>query len=1043
MGVFNSSPDLQNQIKTEGETITVTFSPGEPEGSGTVRWNIPTPALGCDTETNGAYCGIVILLSKIALSPENIPQDGNLYVGDPTANDELHAGDKIGDALVVGAFYEGEKKSKGETLTTELIISDIQSKTPYYVAGYAVDCQGRYHSDGQRAYSSDFGNTVEPGTPGSQIVQLGASNDDGSQAGVLLTDGTGLVPGMPYEFQFVINEKFPDATGNKVITVSGNGEDFGTYQDLIDQINAAIHQVDNPQQSPVPPNQGRYYWNGTEMFQWDGNNNTPTNALMEPTDPANIVADSYWYNPISKALQRYDVAGSPAVGSWVPTTTITYHKDPTTISGGGDYWFDGTKAYSWCATTWCEEKVYPQTEDPTTKPTPNCGVYWYDETNSILNVWNSETESWSEVYAINWDVAPNAITDSTYWFDETNSQLKQYTTTGSPANVFNIVDAAITDIEPTTPSAGDVWYNNTTEELKVYSGSPLMWVDTPVLVWPDDPRDTNSCDLWWRTTDDALLKWDSVNSEWDAVHEFNMEATDPYAAPTITNGELWYTNGELRRWDGATWQVVTHMEYATQPNIPLAGDVWHDTENNKWYVRVGSPLGWVEINPVDSKDDPSIMLSGTMWFDTTNNLLYERSGTNWLSIPYSTDPFYPNFKELWFDTTNNLLMEWTRNADSTDPRDKSQGSWKESTPIGVAELNDDGHLRISTTGTGSDHMTMILLPESVPYKQPGFIASGTAGLDGLCNHYAPFEHVEVLDTDINPDNFLFEHLIPKGSVMQHTYGSDAISNVPTYDLIGVGDDGTPDERRVIMDWVRSQLGYPVVEVELTQKQIDEAVDMALQTIRQRTSIAYERCFTFLETQRGQQRYKMTDKRHGYDRIVTVTSAHRFTSAFLSTAHGSGVYGQIVLQHLYNMGTFDLLSYHLISEYVEQMEHLFATRLVFNWHEHSRILHFHQRFAHREVIMLDVMAEKTEQTIMKNRWALPWIKRFALMRGMEILSQIRGKYATLPGAGGGVSLNAADLISRATELREELNTEIEDYIADDPESVGINSTFILG
>jgi len=144
-----------------------------------------------------------------------------------------------------------------------------------------------------------------------------------------------------------------------------------------------------------------------------------------------------------------------------------------------------------------------------------------------------------------------------------------------------------------------------------------------------------------------------------------------------------------------------------------------------------------------------------------------------------------------------------------------------------------------------------------------------------------------------------------------------------------------------------------------------------------------------------------------------------------------------------MGTFDLLSYHLVSEYVEQLEHLFATRLVYHWNETDRVLSFYQAFSVRERILLDVMLERTEQSIMKDRWARTWVKRFALMRGMEILSNIRGKYAALPGAGGGVSLNAADLMARATELREELNTEVEDFIADDPEGLGMHSTMILG
>lgn len=1031
MGTFDSSSDIPNQIKIEGETITLSFSPGDPSsGQGTVRWNIPTPALGCNSESNGAYCGMVVLLSTTALSADHIPQDGTFYVGDPTADTDLHVGDTIAGALVVGAFYEGELKSSDEPLTTSFVINGLAPKTPYYVIGYAVDCQGRYHSDGQRAYSADFGNTVEPGTPGTQSVLLGELGANNQYQGILPTDGTGLVPGMPYEFDIVINPNFPSVADSRTVNIYGPGEDFGTYQDLVDQINKGFALADNPPQSPVPPDQDRYYWDGATLSQWDGNQHVPVDALTEPTDPANIAVGSFWYNETPDELRQWDGA------VWNLTPTITYHKDPTTLFGGGDYWFDGTNAYSWCATTWCEEVVYNQATDPGIADTPTCGSYWYDSTNQALYNWSPEQTQWQEVFAVEWEVAPNALLTGSYWFDETNGELKQY-----DGAIFNVVTAAIVEEEPTNPADQDLWYNPTAEELKQWVAGITDWVSLDVLVWPIDPTDVDSCDLWWRTSDDTLFKWDTVNNEWDQVHEFIIKETDPYAAPVIETGELWYnpTDNTMKKWDGVAWVDATFMNFPTQPNTPTLGDAWHNTSDDTWYIWDTPAAGWNAINPVDSPTDPVTTPNGTLWFDTTNDILYERTGASWAVLPYSTQPYYPKHGDLWFDSTNDILMTWERDVE--DPL-SGKGEWVEATPLGTAKIGPDGHLQMATTGTGSNNMVMILVPNDVLHGHYGGIATGTAGAD-CCYHYDYFEGVSVSRTDVPGDRFLFQQLVPPGRVLLQTYGSDDVHELPSYEQLGVGDDGSPDERREIMDWVRSQLGHPVIQVELTQKQIDEAVDMALETLRQRTSLAYERGAFFLDVQPRVQHYKLVDRVCGWNKIVTVTSAHRFTSAFLSSAHGSGVYGQIVLQHLYNMGTFDLLSYHLVSQYVEQLEHLFATRLVYHWNESDRVLSFYQSFAVRERILLDVMLERTEQSIMKDRWARTWIKRYALMSGMDILSQVRGKYASLPGAGGGVSLNAADLMSKATELREILNTEIDDFVADDPEGLGMHSTFILG
>jgi hypothetical protein len=274
-------------------------------------------------------------------------------------------------------------------------------------------------------------------------------------------------------------------------------------------------------------------------------------------------------------------------------------------------------------------------------------------------------------------------------------------------------------------------------------------------------------------------------------------------------------------------------------------------------------------------------------------------------------------------------------------------------------------------------------------------------------------------------------------------GNDGVSGKPSYDAIGVGDDGTPDERRELAHSIRAQLGYPVVEVELTAYQLDTAIQGAIESFRKRSSMAYRRGFYFLDVIPGQQNYVMTNKRIGYDKIVNVTAAYRFTSAFLSTAHGGGVYGQVVLQHLYNMGTYDLTSYHLVSQYIETMQDLFATRLVYNWIEQKRTLGFFQSFTSPERILLDCSIERTEQDLMTDRFAKSWVERYALSECMLILARIRGKYGSLPGAGGGVSLDAAELTATAELYRLDLMAQLDEYIVQDLEGLGMHSTFIFG
>ena len=181
MSSFETIQDAAFALKAEGQEIKIQFKKGVPSaGQATVEWTIPKPAQGCDSSDTGAYAGIVILLGTEAMDATNIPVDGTVYVADPTADTNLSVGDRIGQALVVGAVYECEEKARGETLTTSVVSSDIDANTGYYAAGYAVDCQNRYHSDGIRAYSDVFSNKEDGSLSAAQEVKLGVN-----QAGVL------------------------------------------------------------------------------------------------------------------------------------------------------------------------------------------------------------------------------------------------------------------------------------------------------------------------------------------------------------------------------------------------------------------------------------------------------------------------------------------------------------------------------------------------------------------------------------------------------------------------------------------------------------------------------------------------------------------------------------------------------------------------------------------------------------------------------------------------------------------------------------------
>lgn len=1033
MSEFDAFADAAFQLKTEGEKIVLTFNKDLPNvGQGTVQWTIPTPAQGCNNSTiPNAYSGIVILLHTEPLNASNIPQNGTIYEADPTADSSLHTGDSIGNALVVGAFYECDKRNSGESFSTSLVISNLQANTPYYIGGYAVDCQYRYHSQGIRAYSDEYGTADEADIPARQVINI---SNDGSSC-ITPTDGTGLAAGTEYEFDVIIDTTYPNQTNVKTANILIDGIDAGTYQQLVDQINRQLKLIDNPPQSPVAPNTNALYWDSSnqKLYQFNGTSYTELLVLIESSDPTIISSGEYWYDTTNEILYQWD---TPTPSSWNVISYINVSYDPSSPTENA-IWFDQTTARMWNTVSWCDLTTIISTTDPDACLVPTAGSFWFDDANSILYQWNVYTLQWEQKTAISWDEAPTSLSAGTYWFDlETNHLYIK--TVGSPGWNDLTVPAYIQETAPIGPADLTLWYNPSTEELQQWDDGSSQWVSLSVLVWNGDPTDVNSCDIWWRTTDDSLFIWENVNSEWDLVSDFTISIYDPTQVIPLTTNTIWYnpTTGVLSRYDGGAWVISEFINTSTDPTTPSTGDTWLNASTNVWSVW-GTPLTsqWNTIDPVDSSDDPTSLPNGTYWYDSINNALYVRNGITWVSTTFSTSSHIPQKGTMWLDSTNDELYEWTT------------AGWAVAIPIATAAFNSCGII-FETSQTGSS--TLIFIP--APNGLTSGVCYGTGYADlsdaGLlaptsCAYTGTNGTVSYVARTISTDVFLWDNVTPAAGIIWPQEGTDGKLGTPSYDVIGVGDDGTPDERRELMNSIRHQLGYPTVEVELTQYQMDTAVQKALETFRQNSSMAYKRGFFFVDVVPQRQSYKMTNRRIGYHRIVNITSAHRFTSAFLSTSHGGGVYGQVVLQHLYNMGTYDLTSYHLISQYVEQLEHLFATRLVYNWNEHDRVLSFFQSFTRNERILLDCSVERTEQDLLTDRYTKSWLEKFALAESMLMLAQIRGKYSTLPGAGGGVSLNASDLTATAEAYKTELMEQLDNYVVQGPEEFGMGGTFIIG
>lgn len=766
------------------------------------------------------------------------------------------------------------------------------------------------------------------------------------------------------------------------LTYTFIGDNILTYGDLINEWNRQAKLFGNPLQSPMTPNTGIYYFNRItrELMRWTGSEYVEESVFVDDDNPNNQLTGNYWLNSSSGVLNIW--SGS----AWVPASVSNMTKQPNDIQCG-DFWFDGSEMYTWNGTVWLPTLEITSILDPSLPPVLTCNTHWFNENDNTLYKLDKKCEKWVQTLAQVFDVDPNTPTIGMLWFDEDDNTLSVWNGSSWEAEVVTISDTA-----PLTSNIDDYWYNPTDMELYKFDGSVFLVAE--VFVWHLDPTDQVAGALWWNTTSDELFQWSETQDMWVSVVPFFIGINDPMNPPFIEIGNIWL-NSELvaREWDGSEWITKQFINSATNPqSLDFSTIVWFNTSDNTYNTFNGTV--WNELLPIVSDNDPFVPTLGDFWFDLTNLQLFQYDGILWNTLPFSTSDVKPQTGYRYYDTTLNELREWNGYG------------WINGEAKYFVELTSSGQtIRLTTAKVGS------------------------------------YARVDVGDSNPIPDFFLA--MTPSAQPLVSRRGTDPQSTVPSYAEHGVGTDGSEDERRELIDSIRHQLGYPTVEVELTKQQFNYCVDAAIESLRKRSGMAYKKGFYFLDIDPDQQQFKLTDKRIGFNKIVEVVKLHRVTSAFLNNAEGQGVYGQLALQHLYQMGTFDLISYHLVSQYVETMEHLFASQITFSWNEDDRTLSIYKHFRRRERVLMEVVVERTEQQMIKDRYLKGWIEKYATMQARLILSEIRGKYASLPGAGGGVALNAGELSARADSELMNLYEQLDDYLANNPEDYGMGSTFILG
>ena len=242
-------------------------------------------------------------------------------------------------------------------------------------------------------------------------------------------------------------------------------------------------------------------------------------------------------------------------------------------------------------------------------------------------------------------------------------------------------------------------------------------------------------------------------------------------------------------------------------------------------------------------------------------------------------------------------------------------------------------------------------------------------------------------------------------------------------------------RAKIIDDIRNILGDGMVDVELDPKHYEQGLDLAVDRFRQRSSNANEESTLFLRMLANTNEYTLPNE------IIEVRETFRRA---LGSDEQSGIdidpfelaYTNLYFLQAGRIG--GLATWEAFSQYQETVGRLFGNKINFTWDTATKKLTLVRKPVHDETLLLQVYMLRTDETLLTDPYAKPWLRDYALAQCKMMLGEARSKFGNLPGAQGGVTLNGETLKNEATATLERLEDEIQKY-----SDGGDPLTFVIG
>lgn len=228
--------------------------------------------------------------------------------------------------------------------------------------------------------------------------------------------------------------------------------------------------------------------------------------------------------------------------------------------------------------------------------------------------------------------------------------------------------------------------------------------------------------------------------------------------------------------------------------------------------------------------------------------------------------------------------------------------------------------------------------------------------------------------------------------------------------------------RSVRDFILARLGHPVVRVELSAFQLKSAIEEAISRFSYHAPF-WNRQFATFQASAGINMYRLPS--HIADNLSYVV----YKKTLIGTNFAAGTLeSDMFINYFtnnYSFPAFGVGEFYLMQQHMEMIRKILSNE---GTHDivNGNILQLYPTPGFGEEVIIEYRAVDSDTIHPAYR---NWIQNYATAISKGMLGEVRGKYKTIPGPGGGAALNGDKLIERSerekAKLEEDLRLQIEE------------------